>query len=210
MIELARRRMMMGGSVLPYDAEVKCLESSGTQYIDTDATWYGDGYEIQIDFAPLNYTGGQCPFGTQDNTTVLALYYSDNSNGNIFIYGGSGSTDNRRKQNMWMPNVRNNITMQLDNDVATVTVNSVVTTYSAQTDCVNVIPTISLFATHHPDGYNIPASMKLYSFRLIKQGSLIRDMIPVRKGNTGYLYDKVSGQLFGNQGTGQFIIGPDK
>lgn len=26
----------------------------------------------------------------------------------------------------------------------------------------------------------------------------------------GYMYDKVSGQLFGNQGTGNFILGADK
>ena len=36
------------------------------------------------------------------------------------------------------------------------------------------------------------------------------DLIPVRKGNIGYLYDKVSGKLFANQGTGTFTLGPDK
>jgi hypothetical protein len=39
---------------------------------------------------------------------------------------------------------------------------------------------------------------------------LVRDFIPVRVGNVGYMYDKVSGQLFGNSGTGNFILGPDK
>ncbi len=33
---------------------------------------------------------------------------------------------------------------------------------------------------------------------------------PVRIGDIGYLYDEVSGELFGNMGTGDFIIGPDK
>ena len=36
------------------------------------------------------------------------------------------------------------------------------------------------------------------------------DIIPVRVGDIGYLYDRASGQLFGNSGTGAFIIGPDK
>lgn len=35
------------------------------------------------------------------------------------------------------------------------------------------------------------------------------DAIPVRVGNVGYMYDKVSGKLFGNAGTGDFILGPD-
>ena len=36
------------------------------------------------------------------------------------------------------------------------------------------------------------------------------DLIPVRVGNVGYMYDKISGKLFGNAGTGSFILGPDK
>jgi hypothetical protein len=45
-------------------------------------------------------------------------------------------------------------------------------------------------------------------------GALARDYIPVRVGSgagaVGYLFDRVSGQLFGNAGTGDFTIGPDK
>ena len=37
------------------------------------------------------------------------------------------------------------------------------------------------------------------------------DLIPVRKGSFGYMYDRVSGKLYGNAaGTGAFVIGPDK
>lgn len=54
-----------------------------------------------------------------------------------------------------------------------------------------------------------PAYMKLYSFKLYDAGELVRDYIPVRVGTTGYLYDKVSGKLFGNQGTVEFDLGPD-
>lgn len=41
------------------------------------------------------------------------------------------------------------------------------------------------------------------------------DAIPVRFTNEngvseGAMYDRVSGQLFSNAGTGEFIVGPDK
>ena len=36
------------------------------------------------------------------------------------------------------------------------------------------------------------------------------DLIPVRKNGVGYMYDRVSGQLLGNSGTGDFVLGPDK
>ena len=43
----------------------------------------------------------------------------------------------------------------------------------------------------------------------------VRDFIPVKftneSGETeGAMYDRVSGQIFYNQGTGAFVIGPDK
>ena len=54
------------------------------------------------------------------------------------------------------------------------------------------------------------SSGKLYYCKIWKGGSLVRDYIPVRVGQVGYMYDKVSGQLFGNSGTGDFVLGPDK
>lgn len=37
----------------------------------------------------------------------------------------------------------------------------------------------------------------------------VRDMLPVRVGATGYMYDTVTGRLFGNNGTGDFEYGLD-
>ena len=51
---------------------------------------------------------------------------------------------------------------------------------------------------------------RCHSVMLEKSGVVVIDAIPVRVGDVGYMYDRVSGQLFGNQGTGDFIIGPDK
>lgn len=38
---------------------------------------------------------------------------------------------------------------------------------------------------------------------------IVLDLIPVRVGNVGYMYDRVSRKLFGNTGTGDFAIGDD-
>ena len=38
---------------------------------------------------------------------------------------------------------------------------------------------------------------------------LVHDFISVRKNGVGYLYDKVSGRLFGNSGSGTFTYGND-
>ena len=52
-------------------------------------------------------------------------------------------------------------------------------------------------------------SGRLYSFRIDKAGMKVLDLIPVRIGDEGYMYDRISGNLFGNQGSGKFILGPD-
>lgn len=50
---------------------------------------------------------------------------------------------------------------------------------------------------------------RLHRFLLYDVNHQIKlDLIPVVKDNVGYMYDKVSGQLFGNAGTGSFIVGP--
>lgn len=40
----------------------------------------------------------------------------------------------------------------------------------------------------------------------ITDGVTTLDLIPVRKNGKGYMYDRISGELFG---TGDFIVGPD-
>ena len=53
------------------------------------------------------------------------------------------------------------------------------------------------------------AHIKVYYFRIMQYDTVIMNLVPVRVGSAGYLYDTVSGLLLGNSGTGQFNIGPD-
>ena len=53
------------------------------------------------------------------------------------------------------------------------------------------------------------SAARLYGFKITRSGIPIRDYIPVRKGSGGYLYDRASGQLFGNAGKGKFLYGND-
>lgn len=57
--------------------------------------------------------------------------------------------------------------------------------------------------------YNKPIKIAYCKIFDSTTNELFFDLIPVRKGTTGYMYDKISGQLFGNAGTGSFVLGPD-
>jgi hypothetical protein len=48
------------------------------------------------------------------------------------------------------------------------------------------------------------------SVEMYNGSTLVRSYIPVRKNGVGYLYDRVSGELFGNaNSTGAFTYGND-
>ena len=53
-------------------------------------------------------------------------------------------------------------------------------------------------------------SAYVQSVKLEIGSDVVFNGIAVRKDDVGYFYDRVSGELFGNAGTGEFLIGPDK
>ena len=66
-----------------------------------------------------------------------------------------------------------------------------------------------------PTNNNFYAIGKLYGIKLSDGTDVTHDSIPVRFTNEqgvseGAMYDRVSGALFRNAGTGAFVIGPDK
>ena len=59
--------------------------------------------------------------------------------------------------------------------------------------------------------YGIGTQKRLRNIKIYDGDStLVFDGIPVRKKGVGYIYDKVTEQLFGNaNSTGDFTLGPD-
>lgn len=199
MIELARRRMMMRGK--PYDAEVEYLESTGAQYIDLDVLLHSTAaYNYYFEF--------KCYFPTQSNfCTIFSCLVEESGSG----WPGEVIRYEERFGN------RINYSTNGINDGQTMTWNGpfyLNTTFVAKggrygTYIPHNTPT-TIFSSWRNNAPSRFSKAKLYYFKLINKDVLVRDLIPVRKSGIGYMYDKVSKQLFGNAGTGQFIVGPDK
>ena len=51
---------------------------------------------------------------------------------------------------------------------------------------------------------------RCHYLRVFSGDSLVHDFRPVRIGSTGYMLDLITGELIGNAGTGDFLIGRDK
>ena len=74
--------------------------------------------------------------------------------------------------------------------------------------------TMFIGAVNRGTANKYPGRGLYYGFKMWDSDILVGDFIPVRFTNEqevseGAMYDKVSKQLFRNQGTGTFVIGPD-
>ena len=204
---LIQRRGMMAGKALPYDAEVEYLQSSGNCYIDTGIT---AGNTLQIELKMLHRN-------TQNNTSYGFFFGSRVANNNkqyglLETYIGNYRYGNSQSSSYVMQNDTivlftntdqvNNMKVYDDNNV-------LLTTLSTNTSIFDNGLKAGLFGCNTSGTYNYGSSITIYSLKMYKSSTLVRDFIPVRVGTVGYMYDRVSVQLFGNMGTGNFILGPD-
>lgn len=204
---------MMDGKALPYDAEIAYLGANNT-YVDlqlADTTYldtlvYADGWtSIEIkysmsdqqvqrricgcywDLVYLVYTNG---------ATRIATSFADNTN------------DAKNSAISVTSNAIHTVLVNAE-DLKTYVDGTVRTTRTIRpaNTCEN---TFKLFAA--VDGQK-QANGLIYYCKLWHTDNgvrtMLRDFIPVRVGTVGYMYDRVSRQLFGNRGTGDFILGPD-
>lgn len=198
--ELMRRRMM--GVSKPYDAEVEWLSSDGSAYIDTGIV-PKDTPRVVINLMSLIGYVDIDVFGFSSNTVPSFIgnfnvsndvqyfgyyrYYSVNGIGQEII--SSISYNDWAEWDLGYIIKCNNVTLK---------------TLTKQSFASNS-QILYLFKGRHICNFNIRVGkVKIYDGDELK-----RDFIPVRVGTTGYMYDKVSGQLFGNAGTGDFILGND-
>ena len=212
---IAARNGFAVGKSLPYDAEVEYLESTGTQYIDTGCDMAVDGaIECGYRMSSLSYVMqfGQSGIRLQQGGTIY----------NRFSFGFLDDL----KRSIWLADRYNELNRNEDNNWNTVRMDAVTgkcgyngatATYSHNWNPQAVgLSSFYLFGTRNTVGVIERIGHVQISFmRMWKNGILIRDLTPVRFTNEqgqseGAMYDRVSGELFRNAGTGAFTIGPDK
>ena len=209
------RKMM---KPLPYDAEVEYLESTGTQYIQTDYTPtifhnfkavaammdLGDAqFASSLGTAKATTGGGMIPLMIRDGS-VSCWHYTNFAD--IGGYAGEVHTiTSELLQAIGYPDYWSYYWYDSGSRI--------IMTYHKKSDPVVWLGKMTIFACSYDNGnVNRLSKSRFYSFSAtdVNSDELVVDLIPVRKGTVGFIYDRVSGELFGNAGTGAFIIGPDK
>jgi len=217
---IQRRRKKPAG--IPYDAEVEYLENtegnyaiSGSgnpsnkgSYINTGILPKGNGV-VEIGFyLPTNRPSQayQSMFGGYDgNSRNFGVVFTGNTT--YFLCGNQTSVS----QSI-VGGVRYDVVFNASEK--SLTINGTSRTFSVSGFSGSSNARIYLFsnsAVGNTASYVTTYTLKgrIYYFRYYEGTTLVFDAIPVRKSGVGYLYDRVSGRLFGNAGTGAFAYGSD-
>lgn len=201
--ELMRRRALLSASEsLPYDAEVEWLSSDGSAYIDTEIV-PKDTPRVVINLTSLNIHIDVDVFGFSSNTIpsfIGNISVSDNKQSFVYYrYYSAASIGQDLKSS-----VSYNDWAEWDLGYIIKCNNVTLKTLTKQSFASNS-QTLYLFKGRTISNvYVRVGKVKIYDGDELK-----RDFIPVRVGQVGYMYDKISGQLFGNVNTGNFILGND-
>ena len=207
-------QIQQGGGTLPYDAEVEWIKSDGNAFIDTGI--YG-GSKVRIECSIYTESGSQgVVFGeyqklsAADTTTRCCVQITSSNNTATYSFFQNTNTTAlsiTKNINKWLNIIADWKvgSFQVGETMSTGTVVS----YQDSTN-------IYLFARRrnvYSGGAtfdNVCTNTRLKLPRIYVYNILVRDYIAVRVGQVGYMYDRVSGELFGNaNSTGSFTLGPD-
>lgn len=197
------------GGTLPYDAEIEYLRGTGTQYIDSGIECTGDlsvrcKYRVSTDVNSA-LLGGIYNYGN----TIFRHHLTPNGNKGVFYWFQNNSQSTPSITYSWSVNTW--CTFEISAHLGAYKIDSTLGTFTPLSSSLTTQANYGIFARLSG---NVATQIRtgnndLAFLQLSRNGVLLRDFIPVRVGQVGYMYDKVSGELFGNDGTGSFTLGPD-
>lgn len=180
---------------LPY-TELEYIQSSGTQYIDTG-------------LAPTNYIKTIIDFEKTGDVIDYERLLGVKTGSSIYDI----MRDNRKNAFTCRLNGQDRVSFTVLADTKyhleftdTYLKLDDVTKATFSTGSFTASTNLEIF--HSYDRYGI---FKLYSMQIYNSNELVRDFIPVKRrlDDTICLYDKITDTFFTNQGTGEFIAGPE-
>jgi hypothetical protein len=196
-------------SSLPYDAEVEYLESTGTQYINLGKALNSATDVIEIEFCMTEeLAGGYKLFGARSGASSKNFSLITSNPNIICIDLQNASYSTYRVTYTYEVGVY--YTVHMERTLRSASVDGVV--IASKTNSSQSFTTAAaayLFSFNQSGNTWSYGHCRIKSFTWKRSGADYMDLVPVRVGQVGYMYDKVSGNLLGNAGTGNFLFGND-
>lgn len=203
---------------LPYDAEVEYVETDGSQYVDTGVAPGNNEIDWDMTLAQTNAGSVVAALGCRNEvgytTSSYAIYFRSNAgaearidvanNGSARYAGfpsGAACDLSWNSSRRLLAIVRPDFT-----PVGYIADAKTACNYAFALGGINTAGTVAF-----------GAALKVYSATFSRAGALVRDFVPVRVGQVGYLYDRAnptggpSGNgLYGSATSTPLVAGPDK
>lgn len=178
--------------------QLEYIESTGTQYIDTEYI-ANTNTEVRTKFL-LNNKNEFGLYGGQITGKDTSLRFFADSGSLYIAHGG-----NRQQQ---VNNLEINIEYELQHNKSECVINGVQYISSGSNDFQRTTLTICKCNGFGTNGYFLNG--RIYYFKIYDSNILVRDFIPCYRNSDSEagLYDLVNNVFYTNQGTGKFIKGP--
>ena len=198
---------------MPYARQVEYIQSTGTQYIDTGIT-IKNYLTLKVDmviqsnvlgnsstylFGVLGDCGGNIQYSIHRND------FNTNQKGYIYSLRADNSSCGTRASTIETIGTDDVVHIVIEGNKITINDYEFINDFDGSiTDDTN---TLYLSAWDRIGGANNVSPSKIYYFDAYRNGNKIISLIPVVDWDgVACLYDKISGELFYNQGTGQFLV----
>lgn len=186
----------------PYDSKIEYIQTDGTAYIDTGIA--------PSDISPIMEITIYLPSASSNHYPVG----SDGSGNTRFSVGRTNNRIELRLGNYRSVSSKpaNWYTVKLDGSNGETYIDGTLLYTSTIDPLTFNTYSIQIFTRANATGAisTILSGVRVSSFKLWNGNILLQNMIPVRIGQVGYLYNKVNGTFFGNASeSGAFILGND-
>ena len=190
---------------------VEYLETTTTQYILLPPIPNGVHLSFAIEwYVTTPSTMYVCAFGSKHGTVNTGIYTQFLPA--YLIFDLAGGTTARRIISSSRPSMQEWHHAEFINGI--LYVDDVQCSATTISDVYNQGPNtysyLGVFGAYREvDGQMEMMRGRIAYFTLWYDGELAHSLVPVRIGKEGFMYDEVDGTLYGNAGTGQFVLGAD-
>lgn len=194
------------GSIPAGCIEVEFLQSTGTQYIDTGIKGKNNlQYKTKINYTNLS-TSASNGIGGEYLGNASAYIGMVRANGHFTYLFNNTAVETTKT---FYANTDYVIDSTMNNGSQIVKVNNETISTGTLSGTFTSTRNIFLYAICSTnDAADVYGSLKIYYLKIYDNDTLVRDFIPVLDWNMKpCLFDKVTEQLFYNQGTGDFVAG---
>lgn len=189
---------------LYYDSEVQYLRSTGTQYMTFPlSVSAGTYFSFEGKVMPIYSNSSKYDvFAANPPAQFKASFYSRNTGNTTITY--ASTIGNESGSGGWGGRYNRIIDFKLSTEGRTVAGTEV------YTELIRPLKaSISQFRIFGGIDNTNRYPIAFGRVRIIAGDDILYDLIPVRVGNVGYMYDKLTNVLHQNEGTGNFTLGPD-